>query len=91
MLRVVMIASEKFAAYHDVQDLVKLYLRTVSVKAADWFEEWWTSECERYGLCHATHGVSNNNMGVEDSRATGATSRSSVLSRRLWQLSLVLS
>ena len=63
ILRVVNIAFEDFADY--AQFLVVRYLRSVSDEAANWFEEWWTGARGRYCLCHAMHGGTNNNMGIE--------------------------
>ena len=57
------IAVEDFAAY--AQWLVVRYLRSVSDEAANWYEEWWTGARGRYCLCHAMHGGTNNNMGIE--------------------------
>ena len=64
VLRVVDIAFEDFASL--VQTLLVEHIRkTMSADAATWYKEWWTGAKGRYCLCHATHGGTNNNMGVE--------------------------
>ena len=63
VLRVVDIAFEDFASL--VQTLLVEHIRkTMSADAATWYKEWWTGAKGRYCLCHATHGGTNNNMGV---------------------------
>ena len=63
-LRVVDIARTPFAEY--VQLLLVQYLAAkVSGQTSAWFEQFWTGAKGRYCLCHATHGGTNNNMGIE--------------------------
>jgi hypothetical protein len=63
LLRIVDIAREDFATR--MQDLLVDHLTGISESTGKWFKENWTGRRGRYCLCHATHGGSNNNMGVE--------------------------
>ena len=63
-LRVVDIARTPFAEY--VQQLLVQYLAAkVSGQTSAWYDQFWTGAKGRYCLCHATHGGTNNNMGIE--------------------------
>ncbi len=48
-----------------VQKLLVDYLRRVDPPAANLYRDDWCGERGRYCLCHAGHGGSNSNMGVE--------------------------
>ena len=63
MLRIVDISFLGFATR--MQDLLIDHLTEISESTGKWYRDNWTGQRGRYCLCHATHGGSNNNMGVE--------------------------
>jgi hypothetical protein len=63
LLRIVDISFEGFATR--MQDLLVDHLTEICESTGKWFRDNWTGPRGRYCLCHATHGGSNNNMGVE--------------------------
>jgi hypothetical protein len=63
LLKVVAIAVLSFASL--AQKLPVDFLRAKDNRSGNWYEEFLTGDKGRYCLCHAGHGGSSNNMGVE--------------------------